>query len=76
MLVRLSAKLMRAALQYTDERAKIEGELLSAMDVVKCATWEVSACIRPYFFWKVQFQGVIIAAVAGTSMSYCWRTQE
>ena len=43
-LVRLSAKLMRAALQYTDERAKIEGELLSAMDVVKCATWEVSAC--------------------------------
>ena len=40
-LVRMSARLMKKTLQFTDERAKIEGELLAAMDVVKCSTWEV-----------------------------------
>ncbi len=41
MLVRISARLLKKTLQYTDERAKLEGELLDGVDVVKCMTWEV-----------------------------------
>ena len=40
--MRLSSRLLRRTLGHTDERAKAESELLGAMDVVKCATWEVS----------------------------------
>ena len=39
----MSARLLRRTLGHTDERAKAESELLGAMDVVKCATWEVRA---------------------------------
>ena len=41
-LVRISARLLKTTLQHTDERAKLEGELLDGVDVVKCMTWEVS----------------------------------
>jgi len=39
--VRISARLLKKTLQFTDERAKLEGELLDGIDVVKCMTWEV-----------------------------------
>ena len=42
MLVRISARLLKQTLLHTDERAKLEGELLDGVDVVKCMTWEVS----------------------------------
>lgn len=42
MLVRVSARLLKKTLTHTDERAKVEGELLDGMDVVKCMTWEVT----------------------------------
>ena len=41
-MVRISARLLKKTLLRTDERAKLEGELLDGMDVVKCMTWEVS----------------------------------
>ena len=41
-LVRISARLLKKTLLRTDERAKLEGELLDGIDVVKCMTWEVS----------------------------------
>jgi len=53
-LVRISARLLKETLQYTDERAKLEGELLDGVDVVKCMTWEVrnillrTICNTPY----------------------------
>lgn len=37
----MSARLLKKTLTHTDERAKVEGELLDGMDVVKCMTWEV-----------------------------------
>ena len=40
-LVRISARLLKRTLLRTDERAKLEGELLDGIDVVKCMTWEV-----------------------------------
>ena len=43
--MRISSKLMRKSLRFTDERAKFEGELLGGIDVVKCSAWEV----RPPF---------------------------
>lgn len=43
-LVRISARLLKKTLLRTDERAKLEGELLDGIDVVKCMTWEVRAC--------------------------------
>ena len=45
-LVRISARLLKQTLQHTDERAKLEGELLDGVDVVKCMTWEVG-CGHP-----------------------------
>ncbi|KAL3160420.1 hypothetical protein ABBQ32_010743 [Trebouxia sp. C0010 RCD-2024] len=39
-LVRISARLLKKTLLRTDERAKLEGELLDGIDVVKCMTWE------------------------------------
>ena len=44
-MVRLSARLLKKALTFTDERAKVERELLDGMDVVKCSAWEVSAAV-------------------------------
>ena len=41
-LVRISARLLKKTLLRTDERAKLEGELLDGIDVVKCMTWEVT----------------------------------
>lgn len=41
-LVRISARLLKKTLLRTDERAKLEGELLDGIDVVKCMTWEVN----------------------------------
>ncbi len=40
-MVRLSSQYMRESLQFTDERSKVEGELLGGMEVVKCSAWEV-----------------------------------
>ena len=40
-MVRLSAKLQKEALAFTDERAKLEGELIAGIEVVKCNAWEV-----------------------------------
>ena len=42
-MVQWSAVLLRASLAHTDERAKLEGELLGGAEVVKCYTWEVRA---------------------------------
>ncbi len=46
-IVRVSAKLLKKALRFTDERAKLESELLAGIDVVKCAAWEVSPLAGP-----------------------------
>lgn len=40
-LVRMSSRLMRKSLLYTDERSKLEGELIGGIEVVKCSAWEV-----------------------------------
>lgn len=40
-LVRIGVRLQKEALQFTDERGKLEGELLNGIDVVKCNSWEV-----------------------------------
>ena len=40
-LVRASARLLKRALSETDERSKLEGELVSGIEVVKCSAWEV-----------------------------------
>ena len=47
--MRISARLLKKTLLRTDERAKLEGELLDGMDVVKCMTWEVSCCDLGHF---------------------------
>ena len=39
-LVRQSARLLKAALLETDERSKLEGELVSGIEVIKCSAWE------------------------------------
>ena len=40
-MVQVSARLLKSALLETDERSKLEGELVSDIEVVKCSTWEV-----------------------------------
>ena len=40
-LVRSALRLQKEALLFTDERSKLEGELLNGIDVVKCNSWEV-----------------------------------
>ena len=42
-LVRQAVRLQKKALLFTDERSKLEGELLNGIDVVKCNSWEVRA---------------------------------
>ena len=49
-MVRLSARLLKKALTFTDERAKVERELLDGMDVVKCSAWEVGAAVAQGWF--------------------------
>lgn len=46
LLVRKSAQLLKKALSQTDERSKLEGEVVGGMDVVKCCTWEVGPPAR------------------------------
>lgn len=46
-MVRLSTTLLKRSLGQTDERAKLEGELLSGMEVVKCNAWEVRLPFSP-----------------------------
>ena len=47
-LVRQAVRYQKEALQFTDERSKLEGELLNGIDVVKCNSWEVRAlCQSP-----------------------------
>ncbi len=41
LLVRKAAAVTRSSLQHTDERGKLEGELMGGIDVVKCYAWEV-----------------------------------
>ncbi|CAK0780401.1 hypothetical protein CVIRNUC_005040 [Coccomyxa viridis] len=41
-LVRQAVRLQKKALLFTDERSKLEGELLNGIDVVKCNSWEWS----------------------------------
>lgn len=41
-LMRKAQAVMRSNLQYTDERSKLEGELMAGIDVAKCYAWEVS----------------------------------
>lgn len=43
-LVRKSAQLLKKALAQTDERSKLEGEVIGGIDVVKCCAWEVCQC--------------------------------
>ena len=40
-MVQASAALLRRALLETDERSKLEGELVSGIEVIKCSAWEV-----------------------------------
>lgn len=40
-LVSMSSALLKKSLGSTDERVKLVGEVLGAMDVVKCYAWEV-----------------------------------
>ena len=37
--MRASARLLKRALSETDERSKLEGELVSGIEVVKCSAW-------------------------------------
>jgi hypothetical protein len=45
--VRRSARLLKQALSQTDERSKLEGEVIGGIDVIKCSAWEV----RDIRFW-------------------------
>jgi hypothetical protein len=44
LLVRRSARLLKQALSQTDERSKLEGEVIGGIDVIKCSAWEVDFC--------------------------------
>ena len=39
--MRNAVRLQKEALLFTDERSKLESELLNGIDVVKCNSWEV-----------------------------------
>ena len=54
-LVRISARLMRQSLQFTDERSKLEGELVGGIDVVKCSAWEVRPSLLLQFLTSLTF---------------------
>ncbi|CAL8468910.1 g8451 [Coccomyxa elongata] len=60
-LVRIGVRLQKEALQFTDERGKLEGELLNGIDVVKCNSWEWSMWDR-------------IQAVRNQELGTLWRS--
>ena len=39
--MRRSARLLKQMLSQTDERSKLEGEVIGGIDVIKCSAWEV-----------------------------------
>ena len=39
-LMRWTGVLLKATLAHTDERTKLEGELIGGIEVVKCSAWE------------------------------------
>lgn len=39
-LMRWTGELLKATLAHTDERTKLEGELVGGIEVVKCSAWE------------------------------------
>ncbi len=47
LLVRRSARLLKRALAQTDERSKLEGEVIGGIDVIKCSAWEVPHSRHP-----------------------------
>ena len=51
-MVQLSSRLLKASLARTDERSKLETELLSGADVVKCYSWEVGGPPHPAFLLR------------------------
>jgi hypothetical protein len=48
-LVRNAVRLQKEALLFTDERSKLEGELLNGIDVVKCNSWEAGPFSCPRY---------------------------
>ena len=48
--MRNAVRLQKEALLFTDERSKLEGELLNGIDVVKCNSWEASLFPCPHLF--------------------------
>ncbi len=55
--MRVGVRLQKEALLFTDERGKLEGELLNGIDVVKCNSWEVrvlisSAQLEDVYSWE------------------------
>ena len=40
-MVQVSSRLLKLALLETDERSKLEGELVSGIEAIKCSAWEV-----------------------------------
>ncbi len=57
LLVRRSARLLKRALAQTDERSKLEGEVIGGIDVIKCSAWEVPHSRHPrQTFKKLQVQ--------------------
>ena len=39
-MMRLTGGMLKSALAHTDERTKLEGELVGGIEVVKCSAWE------------------------------------
>ena len=65
-LVKISAQLLKKALRSTDERSKLEGELMNGMDVVKCSAWEVrinDECIHKPHAYSFHQSSVSIATL-------------
>ena len=71
-LVRQAVRLQKTALLFTDERSKLEGELLNGIDVVKCNSWEVHAprgAVLAKCFWLCASSRTLLPAV--TIMAAC-----
>jgi ABC-type bacteriocin/lantibiotic exporter with double-glycine peptidase domain len=41
LMMKLTGAALKAALTHTDERTKLEGELVGGIEVVKCSAWEL-----------------------------------
>ena len=46
--MRNAVRLQKEALLFTDDRGKLEGELLNGIEVVKCNSWEVQLFASPH----------------------------